>query len=115
MTDVQSGSAYPIGATVRPGGVNFSVYAGKASGVELLLFDDADDPRPARMIRLDPQRHRTYEYWHTFVPGVRAGQIYAYRAIGPHAPERGLRYDADKILLDPYGRAIATPSAYTRE
>ena len=115
MTEVQSGSAYPIGATVRPGGVNFSVYAGKASGVELLLFDDADDPRPARMIRLDPQRHRTYEYWHTFVPGVRAGQIYAYRAIGPHAPERGLRYDADKILLDPYGRAIAMPSAYSRE
>ena len=49
-------------------------------------------------------QHRTYHYWHAFVPDVQAGQIYAYRAIGPNEPQQGLRYDADKVLLDPYGR-----------
>ena len=102
--NTQPGSAFPIGATARPGGVNFSVYADKAEAVELLLFDGVDDPQPAQVFRLDPWQHRTYHYWHAFVPGLRAGQIYAYRAIGPNAPSRGLRYDADKVLLDPYGR-----------
>jgi isoamylase len=114
-TKLQPGSAFPIGATPRPGGVNFSVYADKAAAVELLLFDGLDDARPAQVFRLDPGQHRTYHYWHAFVPGVQAGQIYAYRAIGPHAPEQGLRYDADKVLLDPYGRCVAMPTAYSRE
>ena len=80
-TSPQPGSSYPLGATVWPGGVNFSVYADKASAVELLLFDGVDDPQPAQVIRLDPRQHRTYHYWHAFVPGVQAGQLYAYRAI----------------------------------
>ena len=79
------------------------------------MFDGVDDPQPAQVIRLDPQQHRTYHYWHVFVPGVRAGQIYAYRAIGPNAPQRGLRYDPDKVLLDPYGRCVAMPASYSRE
>ncbi len=109
------GSAYPIGATPRPGGVNFSVYADKAEAVELLLFDGVDDPQPAQVFRLDPGQHRTYHYWHAFIPGVQAGQIYAYRALGPNEPQRGLHYDADKVLLDPYGRCVAMPTAYSRE
>jgi isoamylase len=113
-TNPQPGSAYPIGATPRHGGVNFSVYADKAEAIELLLFDGVNDPQPAQAFRLDAQQHRTYHYWHAFVPGVRAGQIYAYRAIGPNAPERGLRYDADKVLLDPYGRGVAMPASYSR-
>ncbi len=111
---VRPGSAYPIGATPMADGVNFSVYADKAEAVELLLFDGVDDPQPAQAIRLDPPQHRTYHYWHAFVPGVQAGQIYAYRAIGPNTPQHGLRYDADKVLLDPYGRAVAMPSNYDR-
>ena len=113
-TNLQPGLAFPIGATARPGGVNFSVYADKAEAVALLLFDGPDDPEPAQVIRLDPRQHRTYHYWHAFMPGVRAGQIYAYRALGPMAPERGLRYDRDKVLLDPYGRCVAMPAAYSR-
>jgi len=113
--NLQPGAAIPIGATARPGGVNFSVFADKAEAVELLLFDGVDDPQPAQVFRLDPRRHRTYNYWHAFVPGVQPGQIYAYRAHGPNAPERGLRYDADKVLLDPYGRCVAMPAAYSRE
>ena len=115
MTNSQPGSAFPIGATPMAGGVNFSVYADKAEAIELLLFDGVDDPQPAQVFRLDPRQHRTYHYWHVFVPGVQAGQIYAYRALGPNEPQRGLRYDADKVLLDPYGRCVAMPASYSRE
>ena len=114
-TKPQPGSAFPIGATRWPGGVNFSVYADKADAVELLLFDGVDDPQPAQVFRLDPGQHRTYHYWHVFISGVQAGQIYAYRALGPNEPERGLHFDADKVLLDPYGRCVAMPASYSRE
>ena len=63
---------------------------------------------------MSPQEHRTYHYWHVFVPDLVPGQVYAFRAIGPFDPERGLRFDGDRILLDPYGRAVAIPKAYGR-
>jgi isoamylase len=114
-THLQPGSPDPIGATPGPVGVNFSVYADKADIIELLLFDRVDDSQPRQVMRLDPLQHRTYHYWHVLVPDAQPGQIYAYRAIGPNAPERGLRYDADKVLLDPYGRGVAVPASYSRE
>jgi glycogen operon protein len=83
--------------------------------VELLLFDDVAAPQPARVIELDPRTHRTYHYWHVFVPGIGAGQIYAYRASGPFDPAHGLRFDPVKVLLDPYGRAVVVPEAYSRQ
>ena len=97
-----------------PSGVNFSVFSRQASRVDLLLFDDAAATHPARVIELDPRTHRTYHYWHVFVPGIRPGQIYAYRADGPFDPERGLRFDPTKALLDPYGRAVVVPDGYSR-
>ena len=97
-----------------PGGVNFSVYASDAQRVELLLYDDADAATPARRIDLSPAAHRTWHYWHVFVPGLRPGQLYAYAAHGPFDPARGLRFDGYKVLLDPYGRAVALPSAWSR-
>ena len=66
------------------------------------------------MIALDPHRHRTYHYWHAFVADLEPGQVYAYRAHGPMAPEEGLRFDSYKVLLDPYGMAVAVPAAYDR-
>ena len=83
--------------------------------MELLLFDDVDDPKPSRSIRLDPSLHRTFHYWHAHVDGIRAGQIYAFRAHGPFDPDNGLRFDAEKVLLDPYARAIAIPKAFDRQ
>ena len=62
-----------------------------------------------------PAKHRTYHYWHVFVPGLKAGQIYGYRVAGPWAPERGARFDPEKVLLDPYGRAVAVPPDYSRD
>ena len=107
--------ASPLGATVLHDGVNFSLFSRSASGVELLLFDREDDLRPARMIQLDPGRNRTYFYWHAFVPGVRAGQLYAYRALGLSDPANGLRFDPAKVLLDPYGRGVVVPRDYSRD
>jgi isoamylase len=111
---VQKGTSAPLGATVRDGGVNFSVFSRNATLVELLLFDDENAARPAKVIPLDPNRHRTYHYWHVFVPDFQPGQIYAYRVQGPFAPEDGWRFDGEKVLLDPYGLAIAVPDIYTR-
>jgi glycogen operon protein len=115
MCKVSSGNSYPLGASIMPRGVNFSVHSKSCSSMELLLFDDVNDSRPARVIRLDPARHRTFHYWHVLVEGLQSGQIYAYRADGPFLPEHGLRFDATKILLDPYGRAVAVPKRYDGE
>lgn len=112
--EVARGASGPLGATVMAGGVNFSVYSRDASLIELLLFEDAESPRPSRVIALDQRHHRSYHYWHAFVSGVGPGQVYAYRAHGAFAPERGLRFDAEKVLIDPYGLSIATPAAYNR-
>ncbi len=109
------GRSSPLGATVVDGGVNFSLFSRNATGVELLLFDRDDDAVPLRVIPVDPRTNRTYQYWHVFVPGVSAGQIYGYRVQGPPAPERGLRYDSHKVLLDPYGRSVVVPNGYDRE
>ena len=110
-----AGRSYPLGATIVPGGVNFSVYSREASSVELLLFDREDDSRPIRVIPIDPAVNRTYHYWHVFVPGVRPGQIYGYRVHGPWDPANGMRFDPTKVLLDPYGRGVVVPKNYSRD
>jgi isoamylase len=111
---LEPGKSFPLGASLVAGGANFSVFSKHATAVQLLLFDGADDKRPAKVIDLDPGTQRTYHYWHTFVPGVEAGQLYGYRARGPYAPDKGLRFDADKVLLDPYGKCVARPSRVSR-
>src|ERR1700733_14494291 len=113
-TSVGRGTSSPLGATVQPGGVNFGVYSKNATLVELLLFDTEDAIKPTRVLSLSPRDHRTYHYWHVFVPDLVPGQLYAFRALGPLEPERGLRFDGDKVLLDPYARALAMPKAFDR-
>jgi glycogen operon protein len=110
-----TGRTSPLGATVLPGGVNFSVYSRNASGVEVLLFNREDDMQPERMITIDPATNRTYHYWHVFVPDVRPGQLYGYRVDGPFDPASGMRFDASKVLLDPYGRGVVVPKNYSRD
>jgi glycogen operon protein len=94
--------------------VNFSVFARDCTGIELLFFDHADDATASRIIPLDPRKNRTYHYWHTFVPDIGSGQLYGFRVAGPFALQRGLRFDPGKLLIDPYGRAVAVPSGYDR-
>src|ERR1700691_4021505 len=115
FADSVLGRSSPLGASVVPGGVNFSVYSRSASAVDLLLFDKDDDAQPARVIPIDPVENRTYHYWHVFVPGLRQGQLYGYRVHGPWDPASGLYFDSDKVLLDPYGRGIAVPAGYSRD
>ena len=115
VSTTAEGSSAPLGASVTPAGVNFSVFSRQATVIEILLFDGVDDARPTRTVRLDPALNRTYHYWHAFVPGVRPGQLYGYRVEGPLDPARGLRFDPGKLLLDPYGRGVAVPERYNRE
>ncbi len=114
IIDRTRGSSYPLGATVLSGGVNFCVFSKSAVFVELLLFVHAEDSVPSRTILLDSRKNRTYHYWHVFVPDIGTGQIYGYRVHGPYEPERGMRFDPGKVLLDPYGRAVVVPGKYSR-
>jgi glycogen operon protein len=110
-----AGASAPVGATPSQVGVNFSIFSRHASRVELLLFDREDDAQPERVIPFDPCTNRTYFYWHVFVPGLKVGQIYAYRIGGPFDPANGLRFDSNKVLLDPYAKGVAVPKAYSRD
>jgi isoamylase len=112
---VGAGTAAPLGATIAAGGVNFSVFSRRATGIDLLLFDHVDAANPSRVVRLDPVKNRTYHYWHVFVPGLAPAQIYGFRADGPFDPANGSRFDAGKVLLDPYGRAVMVPGGYDRD
>ena len=109
------GRSFPLGATVYPEGVNFSIFSKSSTTVELLLFAAADDPQPSQVINLDPQHNKTFYYWHVFVPHLAAGQVYAYRVYGPYAPDQGHRFDGNKVLLDPYSTAVVGWEHYSRE
>ena len=109
------GHSAPLGATVFPTGTNFSLYAREAIGVDLLFFDQEDQANPSRTVSFDPVSNLTAHYWHAFVPGIAAGQMYAYRVHGPFDPAQGLRFDPEKALLDPYGKAVVTPKNYSRQ
>jgi isoamylase len=97
------GEPYPLGATWRGNGVNFALYSENATGVDLCLFDSPDAPHEHTRVRMTEQ---TDQVWHVFLPDVRPGQLYGYRVYGPYQPEKGLRFNSSKLLIDPYARAI---------
>jgi isoamylase len=106
--EVQAGNPLPIGGAHQQGtGVNFVLFSRHATGVRLEFYKYAHDSSPSRAIDLDPVRHRTGDVWHVWVRGIPAGQLYNYRIEGPYLPEEGHRFNANKLLLDPYARAIA--------
>ena len=100
------GRPTPLGLTLEGSGANFALYAPDATAVRLLLFDNPYDPLPARVHRI---AERTGPIWHAFIPGIRPTQAYGLRVDGPWAPHEGHRFDASKVLLDPYTRALARP------
>ena len=91
---------YPLGAHYDGAGVNFSIYSQVAEKVELCLFDDHD-----RETRIEMTEQNSY-VWHNYLPGIQPGQRYGYRVYGPYDPNRGLRCNPNKLLLDPYAYAI---------
>jgi glycogen operon protein len=100
--NISQGSFYPLGATLSPNGVNFSIYSQNASDVFLLLFD-TQDGEPIDIIRLE---NRTKYIWHNFVHGIKAGQLYGYKIRGDFTPLRGMRFNEHKLLLDPCAKAV---------
>jgi len=114
MTSVRTflGYPYPLGATWMGNGVNFALFSEHATAVELCLFDDLEATE--ENIRIPVSEH-TDQVWHEFLPDVRPGQLYGYRVSGPYDPERGLRFNSSKLLLDPYAKAIAGEVSWADE
>jgi glycogen operon protein len=96
------GRPYPLGATWDGAGVNFALFSKHAERVELCLFD----ARGRRILHAVELRERSDFIWHAYLPEARPGQLYAYRVHGPDDASRGHRFDASRLLLDPYARLI---------
>ncbi len=100
---MEPGKASPLGATWNGQGVNFSIFSQNASGVDLCLFDAESDQVEQRL----PLRQVRNHIWHGYLPGIGPGQHYGYRLNGPYQPAAGLRFNPNKLLIDPYAKAIA--------
>ncbi|HVW01250.1 MAG TPA: glycogen debranching protein GlgX, partial [Planctomycetaceae bacterium] len=100
---VWPGRSYPLGATWDGKGVNFALYAENATKVELCLFDSVDATQESVRISLP---ENTDLVWHAYLPDVAPGQLYGYRVHGPYEPAKGHRFNPNKVLLDPYAKAI---------
>ncbi len=100
------GSPHPLGATWDGSGVNFALFSEHATKVELCLFDSP--PKSHERERI-PLLDRTDMVWHVYLPDARPGQLYGYRVYGPWRPNEGHRFNAQKIVLDPYARTIGRP------
>ena len=109
---VWPGVPYPLGATWTGHGVNFAVFSENATGVDVCLFDHADSESESVRVRLTEY---TDQVWHAFLPEIRPGQYYGFRVYGPYAPEKGLRFNASKLLLDPYSKAISGDIEWGKE
>lgn len=112
---ISQGHCHKLGATIEEDGVNFAVFCPAASVIELLLFKDVDDDNPD-VISLSSPIYRSVYYWHVFVKGLGAGQVYAWRV---REAVRSYKYNKSnvelgKVLLDPYGKRVLFPKAYKR-
>lgn len=105
--EIRPGQSFPLGATLYPDGVNFSVYSKNAAGIDLLLFNEASGPKPPQIISLDPGKNRTYHYWHIFLSGLKHGQLYGYRVRGPFEPDAGFALTRIRFY------SIHTPDAWS--
>ena len=106
------GRPYPLGATWDGSGTNFAIYSENATKVELCLFDSAESEKESARIPLPEQ---TDMVWHVYLPDVLPGQLYGYRVDGPYKPAKGHRFNPNKVLLDPYAKAIARETRWSDE
>lgn len=104
LREILPGRPYPLGANWDGEGVNFTLFSENAQRVELLLFESPKAKQASAHIEL---KERTAYVWHVYLPGIQAGQLYAYRVYGPYEPEKGQRFSPSKLLIDPYAKAIA--------
>ncbi len=109
---VETGKPYPRGATWDPVGVNFALFSENATKVELCLFDSPEATKESVRI---PLPEHTDLIWHGYVHDLQPGQLYGYRVYGPYEPAQGHRFNPNKLLLDPYARAIGRPISWAPE
>jgi len=106
------GKALPLGAVPSEKGVNFAIFSRHATAVTLTLYKTAEPDSPFEEIHLNKRKYRTGDIWHCHIPGLRAGAYYLYRADGPYIPEKGLRFNSNKALIDPYAKALTDLSQW---
>ena len=104
------GKALPLGASITNDGVNFAIFSRNAAAVTLILFESSQPDSPWIEIPLDKRGNKTGNIWHCFIKGLKAGACYLYRADGKYQPEKGLRFNPHKTLLDPYAKALTDVS-----
>jgi isoamylase len=102
--EVYPGSPYPLGSTWDGKGVNFAIFTDHATAVELCLFANENDEKETVKINLS---ERTHHVWHCYLPGIQPGQLYGYRVNGPYKPDEGHRFNVNKLLIDPYAKAVS--------
>lgn len=107
---VWPGRPYPLGATWDGRGVNFALYSEHAVKVELCLFDSPNDSQETSRYVMP---EHTDMVWHIYLPDARPGQLYGYRVYGPFEPTQGHRFNSNKLLLDPYAKAIGRLARWT--
>ncbi len=100
------------GAIVTSRGVNFSIFSKDATRVVLCFFEEATSAEPYTCIELDPNINKTGDIWHVLIPEAAPGDLYLYRIDGPYEPDRGLRFDFSKYILDPYAKCFSEGSIY---
>jgi len=98
------GEPYPLGATLDEKGVNFAIFSENASAVELCLFDQSNDSVETAKFNITEVTHNV---WHIRLSGIKAGQLYGYRVHGAYEPQNGHRFNPNKLLIDPYAKAIS--------
>ncbi|MDN5289108.1 MAG: glycogen operon protein [Mucilaginibacter sp.] len=98
------GKPFPLGAVWDGNGVNFTLYSENATGVDLCLFNTANDEVESARV---PITELSEQIWHIYIPGLKPGQLYGYRVYGPYEPENGHRFNPNKLLADPYAKAVA--------
>jgi isoamylase len=103
--EVWPGDSYPLGATYDGAGTNFALFSEAAERVELCLFNDSGDGEGAHETRVELQEVDGF-VWHGYLPGISPGQRYGYRVHGPYEPAEGHRCNPNKLLIDPYAKAI---------
>jgi glycogen operon protein len=106
---VMPGACHKLGACFDGEGTNFALFSAHAERVELCLFDETGSIEIAR-IELPEY---TNEVWHGYLPGVKPGQLYGYRVHGPYEPDKGHRFNPNKLLLDPYARELVGEYAWS--
>jgi len=115
MYSVSHGVPDKLGVTFTKEGANFCVYGHLAKSVELVFFDHKDAQEASMTFMLDEVDNRTAYYWHIFVYGVKAGQLYAFRVDGPYRENNEASFKPDKLLLDPYGMLVERGDRFCRE